>query len=246
MAVQFSGSFLVKSLLASALSAAIASTAMAQAVKPDTESNPISPSVQTEGAGMEHHRIEAKPHHGVRKHHKGEGRKHGHHRRGDMGRAAIMIPGLGPGSQKLVDDLKLTDDQKATLKTIQDERKAAREPNREAFRKYQEARRQQLDSGNVDPKALLEAQKEMHDGFEKKMADDQAKWLGLWDTFSPEQKTTVVKYFKDRDAKWEEHRKQFEKDHADMNKAPMPYPAAPPADQPAPPPAATPVPAPAQ
>lgn len=223
MAVQFSGSFLVKSLLASALSAAVATTAFAQAVKADTESNPISPSVQSEKATMEYHRIgEAKPQHGVKQHHKGDGHKHGYHRKGNMRHGAIVIPGLGAGSQKLVDDLKLTDEQKTTLKSIKDEHKAAREPNREAFRKYQEERRKQLDSGNVDPKALLEAQKEMHEGFEKKMADDQAKWLGLWDTFSAEQKATVVKYFKERSAKWEEHRKKYQQERAKMTDAQKP------------------------
>ncbi|HBP30208.1 MAG: Spy/CpxP family protein refolding chaperone [Advenella sp.] len=223
MAVQFSGSFLVKSLLASALAAAVATTAFAQAVKADTESNPISPSVQSENTPMEYHRIgETKPQDGVRKHHKGDGHKHGYHRKGSMRHGAIVIPGLGAGSQALVDDLKVTDEQKATLKTIKDEHKAAREPNHEAFRNYLEERRKQLDSGKVDPKALLEVQKDMHEGFEKKMADDQAKWLGLWDTFSAEQKATVVKYFKDRSAKWEEHRKRFQQEQAKMTEAPKP------------------------
>jgi len=221
MAVHFSGSFFAKSLLASALATAVATSAMAQSVKPETESNPISPSVQIENGSagkMEHHRIgDGKPHH-AGKHHKGD-HKRGHHRMGNMRHAAIVIPGLGGGSQKLVDDLKLTDEQKTTLKTIQDEQKAAREPNREAFRQYKEERRKQLESGDIDPKALLAAQKDMRDGFEKKHADEESKWLGLWDTFNADQKATVVKYFKERSAKWEEHRKQFEEKRAAMKEA---------------------------
>lgn len=221
MAVQFSGSFFAKSLLATALSAAVATTAFAQAVKPDTESTPISPSVQIENGSngtMEHHRIEAKPQHSLKKHHKGDGQKHGYHRKG-MRHAAIVIPGLGGGSQKLVDDLKLTEEQQAKLKAIKDEHKAAREPNREAFRDYKQERSKQLESGNIDPKALLEAQKDMHEGFAQKRADDQAKWLGLWDTFSAEQKATVVKYFKARSAKWEEHRNKVGQERQKMKDA---------------------------
>ncbi len=230
MSVKFSGTLFAKSLLATAVSAAVATTAFAQSVKPDTDSNPISPAVQTEGSNgkMEYHRIgDGKPHQGVKKqshqgakkHHKSDRKDHhkrGHHRMGDMRHAAIVIPGLGAGNQKLVDDLKLTDDQKTKLQSIKDERKAAREPNREVFKKYQEERRKQLDSGDIDPKALLAAKKDLHDSFEQRRADNEAKWLGLWDTFSDEQKATVVKYFKDRSAKWEEHRKQFEEKRAKM------------------------------
>ncbi|PJX23755.1 hypothetical protein CAP48_11760 [Advenella sp. S44] len=221
MAVQFSGSFLAKSLFAGALSAAVASTAFAQTLKPDTESTPISPSVQFENGSngtMEHHRIEAKPQHRVKKHHKAEGQKHGRHHRG-MRNAAIVIPGLGGGSQKLVDDLKLTEEQQTKLKAIKDERKEAHKPNREAFREYQQERSKQLESGNIDPKALLEAQKEMHADFAKKRTDDQAKWLGLWDTFSADQKATVVKYFKERSDKWKERRNKSGQERAKMKDA---------------------------
>ncbi len=218
MAVQFSRSFLAKSLFAGALSAAVASTAFAQAVKPDTESTPISPSVQFENGSngaTEHHRIEAKPQHRVKKHHKADGQKQGRHHRG-MRDAAIVIPGLGAGNQKLVDDLKLTDEQQTKLKAIKDEHKEARKPNREAFSKYQQERSKQLESGNIDPKALLEAQKEMHENMANKRSDDQAKWLGLWDTFSADQKATVVKYFKARSDKWEERRNKAGQERAKM------------------------------
>lgn len=230
MAVHHTGSLFVKSLLATALSAAVATTAFAQSVMPETDSNPISPSVQTQGAKtkMEYHRIgDGKPHQSAKKHHKSEQKrhhKHSRHGKGSMGHmrhAAIVIPGLGPADQKLVDNLKLTDEQKTKLQSIKDEQKAARGNDREAFNKYREERRKQLDSGNVDPKALLAAQKDLHDSFEQKRADDENKWLGLWDTFSDEQKATVVKYYKDRSDKWEAHRKQFEEKHAKMKEEMM-------------------------
>ena len=215
MAVKFSGSVLSKTLLATALSAAVATTAFARSLAPDTESNPVSPSVTTEqgsrGAG-EHYRIG-----GGHKHHHAGKKHHGQQR--EMRRAAIVIPGLGGGSQKLVDDLKLNDEQKAKLKSIQDEQKASRQPDREAFKKYRELRNSQLESGNIDPKALLEEQKALYEQFQQRHADNDAKWLGLWDTFSDEQKATVVKYFKARSAKWEEHRKQFEERRAQVKAA---------------------------
>ncbi len=214
MAVKFSGSVLSTTLLATALSAAVATTAFARSLAPDTESNPVSPSVTTEqgSRGGEHYRIG-----GGHKHHHA-GKKH-HGQKREMRRAAIVIPGLGAGSQKLVDDLKLNEDQKAKLKSIKDEQKASRQPDREAFNKYRELRNSQLESGNIDPKALLQEQKAVHEQFQQRHMDNEAKWLGLWDTFNDEQKATVVKYFKARSAKWEEHRKQFEERRAQVKAA---------------------------
>lgn len=141
-------------------------------------------------------------------HKKGDSR-HGHHFKRHH-KAAIVIPGFGPASKALVEDLKLNDDQKAKLETALDSKKELRKDHREQFKKVFELRKQQIDSGKLDPQPLLAAEKELREEMQKVHGEKQAQWLALWDTFSDDQKATVAKYYKERADKWEERKAKRE------------------------------------
>lgn len=176
-------SFVVKSLTVATAALAIGSSfSIASAQPQDAGSRSGMNQKMVEGSGQ------FKGDRGYFKH-------HGH----KMGtKAAIIIPGFGPASQDLVDGLKLNDDQKAKLQTALDSKKQVRDEHRDTFKKVFDLRKQQVESGKLDPKALLEAEKELRATVQAKRDSHQAQWLALWDSFTPEQQATVGKYYQER------------------------------------------------
>ncbi|NLY64036.1 MAG: hypothetical protein GX070_03660 [Alcaligenaceae bacterium] len=142
-------------------------------------------------------------------HKKGDFHHKGHHFKKHH-KAAIVIPGFGPASKALVEDLKLNDDQKSKLEAALGSKKELRKDHREQFKKVFELRKQQIDSGKLDPQPLLAAEKELREEMQKVHSEKQAQWLALWDTFSDDQKATVAKYYKERTDKWEERKAKRE------------------------------------
>jgi len=185
-------SFVVKSLAVATTALAIGSTFSIASAQP--QGDDIRPGVsQRMGDGKAQFK-------GERGHHKYDGQKMN-------AKAAIVIPGFGPVDQKLVDDLKLNDDQKAKLQAALDAKKQARGEHRDTFKKVSDLRKQQIESGKLDPKALLEAEKELRAAMQEKRDAHQAQWLVLWESFTPEQQSTVGKYYQERAQKMQERRK---------------------------------------
>ncbi|MFA5702636.1 MAG: Spy/CpxP family protein refolding chaperone [Advenella sp.] len=139
---------------------------------------------------------------------KGESGYHKYHSQKMNAKAAIVIPGFGPADQKLVDDLKLNDEQKAKLQAALEVKNQARGEHRDIFKKVFELRKQQIESGKLDPKALLEAEKELRATMQEKRDAHQAQWLTLWDSFTPEQQAMVGKYYQERAQKMQERRQE--------------------------------------
>ncbi len=188
-------SFVVKSLTVATAALAIGSTfSVATAQPQNADSRPGMSQKMGDGYGQFK---------GERGHYKHQGRQMNTN-------AAIIIPGFGPADQKLVDDLKLNDDQKAKLQTALDNKKQARGEHRDTFKKAFDLRKQQVESGKLDPKALMAAEKELRATMQEKRDAHQAEWLALWESFTPEQQATVGKYYQDRAQKMQERREQRE------------------------------------
>ena len=71
-------------------------------------------------------------------------------------RDGLWIPGLGPVSKAQFDQLKLDDKQQALLKTAQDGQRSLHEAMRASGGQRHDLLKAQLDSGKLDPRALLE------------------------------------------------------------------------------------------
>ncbi|MDY0271520.1 MAG: Spy/CpxP family protein refolding chaperone [Advenella sp.] len=187
-------SFVVKSLTAATAALAIGSTFSVAVAQPqDAGSRQGMSQKMGDGYGQ---------------YHKGERGQFKHHGKQMRTQAAIVIPGFGPASQQLVDDLKLNDEQKAKLQAALENQKQARGEPREMFKKTFDLRKQQVESGKLDPKAMLEAQKQSRAAMQEKRDAHQAQWLALWDSFTPEQQTTVGKYYQDSAQKMQERKEQ--------------------------------------
>ncbi|MFV9473241.1 hypothetical protein ACM5Q9_02305 [Advenella sp. RU8] len=186
-------SFVVKSLAVATTALAIGSTFSIAAAQPqDVDARPGMNQKMGDGYGQFK---------GERGHAKNRGEKMN-------AKAAIVIPGFGPAGQKLVDDLKLSDDQKAKLQAALANKEQARGEHRDVFKKVFDLRKQQVESGKLDPKALLEAEKELRATMQAKRDAHQAQWLVLWESFTPEQQATVGKYYQERAKNMQERKEQ--------------------------------------
>lgn len=120
---------------------------------------------------------------------KGEYRGHGK----GMGMGLMNI--INP---RMIEDLKLTDAQKTQYQALEHFQKQVFERRQAGFKEMAVQRKKQLDSGELDLKALFET----HDAEQAKaMADHRefkTKLLAFWDGLNADQKATVTKALKDK------------------------------------------------
>ncbi|MFC3339197.1 Spy/CpxP family protein refolding chaperone [Paracandidimonas soli] len=123
-----------------------------------------------------------------------EGRRH-HAKR--WGGNALMIPGIGPLSGKVLKDLELTDAQKTLLEDARKAQNTLHEERRELMKQAFESRDAQLKEGKLDPRAAIGAMEAAHEAQAGKRKEVQEKWLALWDALQPAQQEKIAQHLKD-------------------------------------------------
>lgn len=114
---------------------------------------------------------------------------------------------------KLIEDLKLTDVQKAKYEEIAKTQKSLFDANKEASQKLMEERKALLSASVVNLKALLENGDKFHDEMMKGKAEVREKTLAFWDSLDVNQKTKVTKSLKER----QERTAHFKDGHGDRD-----------------------------
>ncbi|CUI80961.1 Uncharacterised protein [Achromobacter sp. 2789STDY5608615] len=90
----------------------------------------------------------------------------------------------------------------------------------------------QLDSGKLDPRALIEQSDKSRDQFGAQAKQVRDQWLAVWDSLNDGQRTQVTQMLKDRQAKMQERHAKMEGRHGKgpgnaPGAVPPPPPAAP-------------------
>ena len=90
----------------------------------------------------------------------------------------------------------------------------------------------QLDSGKLDPRALLDQSDKSRDQFSTQAKQVRDQWLAVWDSLNDAQRTQVTQMLKDRQAKMQERHARMEGRHGKgpanaPGAVPPPPPAAP-------------------
>lgn len=141
-------------------------------------------------------------------------------------RDGLFIPGLGPVSKAQVAELKLDDKQQALFKTAQDGQRSLHEAMRASGGKRHDLLKAQLDSGKLDPHALVEQSEKSREAFGSQAKQVRGQWLAVWDSLNDTQRGQVTKMLKDREARMQERHAKMEARHG---KGRGPADAAPPA-----------------
>jgi len=142
-------------------------------------------------------------------------------------RDGLFIPGIGPVSKAQVDQLKLDDKQQALFKTAQDGQRSLHEAMRASGGKRHDLLKSQLDSGKLDPRALMAQSDQTRDQFRAQGQQVRDQWLAVWDSLNDTQRGQVTKLVKDREAKMQERHAKMEGRHGGKGRgAPPPPPAA--------------------
>ena len=175
------------SVLASSLAAVVAAVALQTPVFASPSAPDSAPVTAAEG--YRGHKHDGK-HHG--KHH---GKRHGQH---DEARAALVVPGYGGISQKFLDTLALTDAQKSLLEQAQQARKSLWSGQKGQMKSHRDARKAELSSGKIDPRAALEARQARRDSMIKVQAEMTAKWLAVWDALDDTQRGKIAAHLAER------------------------------------------------
>ena len=125
-------------------------------------------------------------------------------------RDGLWIPGLGPVSKAQLDQLKLDDKQQALVKTAQDGQRSLHEAMRASGGQRHDLLKAQLDSGKLDPRALIEQSDKSRDQFGAQAKQVRDQWLAVWDSLNDGQRTQVTQMLKDRQAKMQERHAKME------------------------------------
>ena len=142
-------------------------------------------------------------------------------------RDGLFIPGLGPVSKAQVAELKLDDKQQALFKTAQDGQRNLRESMRAAGGKRHDLLKAQLDSGKLDPRALVAQSEQSRDAFGAQAKQVRDQWLAVWDSLNDTQRGQVTKFVQDREARMQERHARMEARHGGKGRAEAPAAAAP-------------------
>lgn len=147
-------------------------------------------------------------------------------------RDGLWIPGLGPVSKAQLDQLKLDDKQQALVKTAQDGQRSLHEAMRASGGQRHDLLKAQLDSGKLDPRALIEQSDKSRDQFGTQAKQVRDQWLAVWDSLNDAQRTQVTQMLKERQAKMQERHARMEGRHGKgpgnaPGAVPPPPPAAP-------------------
>ncbi|MFY3135965.1 hypothetical protein ACOTFF_02480 [Achromobacter xylosoxidans] len=146
-------------------------------------------------------------------------------------RDGLWIPGLGPVSKAQLDQLKLDDKQQALVKTAREGQRSLHEAMRASSGQRHDLLKAQLDSGKLDPRALLEQSEKSRDQFGTQAKQVRDQWLAVWDSLNDAQRSQVAQMLKERQAKMQERHARMEGRHG---KGPGSAPGAVPPPPPAP------------
>ena len=119
---------------------------------------------------------------------------------GQMQRSMKGGPGMGAGpmsivSPRIIEDLNLTDAQKAQYKAIDDFQKEVMTKRKEGFTKLNDLRAKQMESGSLDLEALFAADNVERAQAMKDHQEFQTKVLDFWKTLDTDQKAKVSEAF---------------------------------------------------
>ncbi|MBR8654530.1 hypothetical protein KDH83_14600 [Achromobacter sp. Marseille-Q0513] len=151
-----------------------------------------------------------------------EGRHGGFHK--GM-RDGVYFPGLGPVSKKQLEQLKLDDKQQALVKTAQDSQRGLRDAMRAAGAKRHDLLKAQLDSGKLDPRALISQSEQNRGQFDTQMKQARDQWLAVWDSLNDAQRSQVASMLKERQARMEQRHARMQERHGKGAPAPTAAPA---------------------
>lgn len=128
-------------------------------------------------------------------------------------RDGLFIPGLGPVSKAKLAELKLDAKQEALFKTAQDGQRSLHEAMRASGGKRHDLLKAQLDSGKLDPRALMEQSEKSRDQFGPQAKQVRDQWLAVWDSLNETQRGQVTKIVKEREARMAERHANMEGRH---------------------------------
>ena len=128
-----------------------------------------------------------------------EGRHDGFHKGMHDG---VYFPGLGPVSKKQLEQLKLDDKQQALVKTAQDSQRGLRDAMRAAGAKRHDLLKAQLDSGKLDPRALISQSEQNRGQFDTQMKQARDQWLAVWDSLNDAQRSQVASMLRNARRAW--------------------------------------------
>lgn len=144
---------------------------------------------------------------------------HGKHRGGHAKRDAVMVPGVGPLSKQQVESLQLDAKQQAAFD-------AAKQSQGELVKSMRESRGQrhalleaQIQSGKLDPHALVAKQDERHAQFRTQSRQVRDKWLAAWDSLNADQQQQVTGWVKERQEKMQALKAKKQAHHAKRDAA---------------------------
>lgn len=98
----------------------------------------------------------------------------------------------------VIEQLNLTEAQKAAFFDAQTASKAMRDSMRESMREAREQRKDATESGKFEPREMFKQQDERMAKMQQARQSIQQQWLGFWDTLSDEQKSVVQDYMQSR------------------------------------------------
>lgn len=110
--------------------------------------------------------------------------EHGQKHRGGM----MQLPSA------VIEQLKLSEAQKAAFFDAQTASQAMRDSMRESMRQTRAERQDATESGKFDPREMFKQQDERMAKMQQARQSIQQQWLGFWDTLSDEQKSVVQDY----------------------------------------------------
>jgi protein CpxP len=140
-------------------------------------------------------------------------------------RDALWLPGVGPIGKNEVAKLKLDANQQALFDAARQSQQDLRKSMREGAMNRHKTLDAQLQAGKLDPHALADAQAQTRQQRQGQVDQVRLKWLALWDGLNDGQRQQVTQFVKERQARWEAHRKES---HSGTGHRPAPAaPAAP-------------------
>ncbi|QKH38638.1 hypothetical protein FOC84_28375 [Achromobacter pestifer] len=128
-------------------------------------------------------------------------------------RDGLFVPGLGPVTKAQVAELKLDDKQQALFKTAQDGQRSLHEAMRASGGKRHDLLKAQLDSGKLDPRALVEQSEKSREAFGPQAKQVRDQWLAVWDSLNETQRGQVTKFVKERQDRMQERHARMEGRH---------------------------------
>ncbi|ETD72872.1 hypothetical protein V757_01660 [Pelistega indica] len=126
--------------------------------------------------------------------------------------------GMGPFHPRLIESLKLTDEQKTKFDDLRKVQKEAWEKRAQGFKNLKELREKQLESGDINFSALFAEEDKIQAEASNDKQTYRSKLVAFWDSLTADQKAQVIKdqkehkdHFKDRQRRHgDEHFKKME------------------------------------